>query len=64
MHILDTMLSERVIIAQNDKAVEDEEAEEEAAIHGERVTLDNVFDLAKQEEGDADSADNESEEND
>ena len=45
--------------------MEDEEAEEEAAIHGERVTLDNVFDLAKQEEGDeADSADNESEEND
>ena len=42
------MLSERSTVALNDKAVADEEVEEEAAINGERVTLDNVFDLAKQ----------------
>jgi len=43
------MLSERSTVALNDKALADEEVEEEAAMLGERITLDNVFDLAKKE---------------
>ena len=58
VHILDQVLSERTIVAWNDRAIAEEEAEEEAAINGQKVTLDNVFDLAKQEAGaDSDSAD-------
>ena len=45
LHILDQILSERQIVAFND-IKEAEEAEEEAG--GQRVTLDNVFELAKQ----------------
>ena len=51
VHILDQVLSERTIVAWNDRTIAEEEAEEEAAINGQKVTLDNVFDLAKQEAG-------------
>lgn len=65
VHILDTMLSERATIALNDKAVADEEAEDEVIMNGQRVTLDNVFDLAKNKEGgEAGSDDNESDDED
>lgn len=47
VHVLDHVLAERSVIAWNDKAVEEEEDQEEMG--AKQVTLDNVFDLAKEE---------------
>ena len=54
MHVLDIVLTDRSIVSQNDKAIAAEESEEEQKRNGKRVTLDNVFDLAKEENGDDD----------
>ena len=49
VHVLDHVLAERSTIAWNDRAAEEEELAEE---HGTKVTLENVFELAKQKESD------------
>ena len=67
VHILDQVLSERTIVAWNNKAAQEEEDEEEEKIHGQRITLNNVFDLAEQEakaEGKEDKEGEESESED
>lgn len=68
VHVLDQVLCERQTIAENDEALRVEEEEEENKDGGERITLDNVFDLAKQQEkenssGDEDDEDEEAGEN-
>lgn len=47
-------MTDRSVVCNNDKAIAAEESEEEQKQHGKRVTLDNVFDLAKEENGDDD----------
>ena len=46
VHVMDQVLAERSVVAWNDKAVEEEEQDEQ----GPKVTLDNVFDLAKEQD--------------
>ena len=63
VHILDQVLSERSIVAWNDKAIREEEDQETARERGVRITLDNVFDLAEEEaNADGSAEDEESEE--
>ena len=61
MHILDQVLSERTIVSWNDKALRDEEEEEENQGQT-KVTLDNVFELAKEDQEDDSENEDSSEE--
>ena len=50
VHILDVLLKERSIVAKNDRELKEEEDQDQVMMHGERVTLENVFELAKKGE--------------
>lgn len=63
VHILDQVLAERSVVSWNDKEIQEEEDKEQ----GTRITLDNVFEIEKEnqkEEGKADESDNDAEEGD
>ena len=59
VHVLDVLLKERTVVAANDRAVKEEEEHEDLMLNGQKVTLDNVFELAKQEEEDAEESESE-----
>ena len=50
VHVLDHVLAERSTISWNDRGAEEEELAEEQG--NTKVTLENVFELAKQKETD------------
>ena len=50
VHILDAVLQERSIVVKNDRQLEAEEKELDLAENGRQITLDNVFQLAKEQE--------------
>ena len=64
VHILDSVLCDRSIVAQNDKIVAAEESEEEQKTKGTRITLDNVFELAKEQEDGSNDEDSEEKDGD
>lgn len=57
VHVLDVILSERSRVLANDRAIKDEEE----AQKGQHVGLDNVFELAKADNGDQSDAESDSE---
>ena len=64
VHVLDILLKERAAVTENDSTLKEEEAHEELMLNGQKVTLDNVFQLAKQEGKDADESESEQESDD
>ena len=48
VHVVDILLKERSVVTENDKALKEEEEHEDLMLNGQKVTLDNVFELAKQ----------------
>jgi hypothetical protein len=49
VHVLDVILNERSRVVANDRAIQQEEADQKAPVVG----LDNVFKLAEQDENDS-----------
>ena len=47
---MDVLLKERSIVVKNNRDLKEEEDQDQLMLHGERVTLDNVFKLAKKED--------------
>ena len=60
VHVLDHVLAERSTISWNDRSAEEEELAEEQGGNT-KVTLENVFELAKQKETDNKSENSSSE---
>ena len=64
LHVIDVLLKERTVVSANDRALKAEEEHEDLMLNGQKITLDNVFELAKQEEEGSGESESENESED